>query len=167
MDIETIVERLNDIGESCVEYETTHRDAGDNYAHMVAESWCSDQKRQLIEFMKEKGIDWEGLEIDLIADSVLDQFQMQSGHIWSSGNGDCLLTSFPIGEIEIQIDAEELGVDIVTPELCEALSRQSDFYVTRHNDSTVLAYQTTDCVWDACISEKALRDIVAEMKADS
>ena len=165
MDMETVSEKLNGLGESQMEYETTHRDAGDNYAHIVAESWCSDQERALIDYMKEKEIDWTGLEIDAIADSVLDQFEMQSGHLWSAGNGDCLLNAFPIGEIEIQIDAQEIGLKHVTKEICEALSRQSDLFCHMQDDRTILAYQGTDSVWDACISENALRDIVADLRA--
>ena len=165
MEFQDIVERLNAMGESQVDYETTHKDAGDNYARMVAESWCSDQERALIAFMAEKEIDWAGLEIDAIADCVLDQFEMQSGHMWSAGNGDCLLNAFPIGEIEIQIDAQEIGLDCVTKDLCETLSRRSDFFCTRQDGQTILAYQGTDSVWDACISESALREIVADLRA--
>lgn len=166
MDIESIVARLNELAESQVEYETTHKDAGDNYSHMVAESWCSTQEDSLAAFMAEKGIDWHGLEIDLVADRVLNCFTMQPGHIWSAGNGDCLLEAFPISEIEIQIDAEDIGVEFFTEELCETLSRASDFYVTRQDATTILAYQATDSVWDACISEKQLREIVSDMRAE-
>ena len=165
MRFQDICDKLTELCESQVEYETTHKDSGDNYAHMVAESWCSDQERALIDYMKEKDIDWTGLDIDAIADCVLDQFEMQSGHMWGAGNGDCLLTAFPIGEIEIQIDAQEIGLDCVTKEICETLSRQSDFYCTRQDDHTILAYQGTDSVWDACISESALREIVADLRA--
>lgn len=167
MGIDDIAARLNEIAESLVEYETTHKDAGDSYAPLVAESWSSTQEDSLIAFMTEKGIDWTGLEIDLIADRVLDCFTMQSGHIWSAGNGDCLLEAFPVQEIEMQLGAQEIGVESVTKELCEALSRASDCYVTMQDPETILAYQTTDCVWGACVSEKALRDIVAAMRAEN
>ena len=164
MDMDTVIGKLNAIGESHVDYETAHEDSGSSYAHMVAESWCSDQEQALIDYMEEKEIDWTGLEIDDIADSVLDRFTMESGHIWSAGNGDCLLMAFPIGEIEIQIDAEELGLESVTPETCETLSRQSDFYCVRQDAQTILAYQSTDSVWDACIGEQALIEILADLR---
>jgi hypothetical protein len=159
-------DRLTEICESAVEYETRHKDAGDNYAFLVAESWCSDQENALIDFMREKGIDWTGLEIDAIADCVLDQFEMQSGHIWGAGNGDCLLNAFPIGEIEIQIDARDIGLtEPVSEAFCDRLSRATDFVCRKQNHDTILAYQGTDSVWDACISEKALREIVADLRA--
>ena len=165
MDLDSIVERLNTIGESMVEYETTHMDAGNSYAHMVAESWCSDQDNALIAYLAEKRIDWSELEIDAIADSVLEYFTMESGRLWSAGNGNCLLCSFPVGEIELQIDAADIGLDAVTKEICDTLSRKSDFYCTRQDDKTILAYRGTDSVWDACISEVSLRDIVADLRA--
>jgi hypothetical protein len=165
MDFQDICDKMTELCESAVEYETSHKDAGDNYAYLVAESWCSDQEQSLIDFMKAKGIDWTGLEIDVIADSVLDQFVMQSGHIWSAGNGDCLLNSFAVGEIEIQIDARDIGLDHVTETICDRLSRATDFVCHRQDDQTILAYQGTDSVWDACISEKALREIVADLRA--
>jgi hypothetical protein len=159
-------DRLTEICESAVEYETRHKDAGDNYAFLVAESWCSDQENALIDFMREKGIDWTGLEIDAIADCVLDQFEMQSGHIWGAGNGDCLLIAFPIGEIEIQIAARDIGLtQPVSESFCDRLSRATDFVCRKQNHDTILAYQGTDSVWDACISEKALREIVADLRA--
>jgi hypothetical protein len=165
MGFQDICDKLTGLCESAVEYETTHKDAGDNYAYLVAESWCSDQEQSLIDFMREKEIDWAGLEIDAIADCVLDQFEMQSGHIWSAGNGDCLLNAFPIGEIEIQIDAREIGLtEPVSEAFCDRLSRATDFVYRKQDHETILAYQGTDSVWDACISEQALREIVADLR---
>ena len=164
MDLDLITEKLNQIVSDAVEYETEHKDAGDNYAHLVSESWHSEQENRLAEYMTEKGIDYSGLEIDVIADSVLEHFVMESGHIWSMGNGSCLLDSFPVGEIEIQVSAEELGIDCITKELCESLSRSSDSFCRYQDSETLLAYQMTDSVWDAVISEKKLRDIVAMLR---
>ena len=164
MDLERITETLNQIVTDAVEYETTHEDAASNCAHLVAESWHSEQEERLTEYMLAKGIDWSGLEIDVIADSVLDKFEMESCHIWSMGNGSCLLDSFPVGEIEIQVSAEELGIDCITKELCESLSRSSDAFCRFSDRDTLYAYQATDSVWDAVISEKKLRDIVAMLR---
>lgn len=164
MNLDLITEKLNQTVADSVEYETEHKDAGDNYAHLVAESWHSEQENRLVEYMTEKGIDWTGLEIDVIADSVLDQFDMESGHVWSTGNGSCLLDSFPVGEIEIQIDAESLGIECITEDLCESLSRSSDAFCQFNDSESLLAYQATDSVWDAVISEDKLRDIVAVLR---
>ena len=164
MDLERITETLNQFVADVVEYETTHEDAAAGYVHVVAESWHSEQEERLAEYMLEKGIDWSGLEIDVIADSVLEQFEMESGHIWGMGSGACLLMSFPITEIEIQIGAEDLGVDCITKDLCESLSRASDAFCKFSDRDTLFAYQSTDSVWDVVISEDKLRAIVAMLR---
>ena len=166
MDMEFIVEKLNAAMESAVDYETTHRDAGDNYAYMVAESWSSDDESRLADYMTEKGIEWAGLELDTLADSVLDQFEMESGHMWSAGNGGFLLTSFNVGEVEMQIDCADIGLEIVTRDICESLSRSSDVHCTMQDSSSILAYQSTDSIWDSVLSESKLRAIVKEALAE-
>ena len=167
MDFDLIVEKLNEIAESQVDYETTHKDASDNYAYLVAECWSQDDESRLADYMTEKAIDWQGLEIDLIADRVLDCFEMESGHMWSAGNGGFLITSFAVGEIELQIELEELEIESFTPEICERLSRASDVYLRYDSPVMAYGYQGTDSVWDAVVSEKALRAIVADMHAES
>ena len=164
MNIDRITETLNQIVADAVEYETEHEDAGDNYAPLVAESWCVEKENRLAEYMAEKGIDYSGIEIDVIADSVLDQFDMESGHMWSMGNGSCLLDSFSVGEIELHVYADDLGVAHITEELCESLSRSSDAFCQLKDCEALLAYQTTDSIWDAVISEKKLRAIVAMLR---
>jgi hypothetical protein len=165
MDFDDMVETVNAIIESRVEYETTHKDSGDDYAYLVPESWCSDDESRLIAYMQEKRIDWSGLEIDAIVDQCLERCRMESGHVWSAGNGGFLITSFPVGEIETQIDCDTIG-QAFTPELCKALSRASDAYVKYHGDAMALAYIATDSVWDAVVPESRLRKIVAELRSE-
>ena len=164
MDLDLITEKLNQIVSDAVEYETEHKDAASNYAHLVAESWHSEQEERLTEYMLEKGVDWSGLEIDVIADSVLEQFDMESGHIWGMGSGAYLIMSFPVTEIEISVNAEDLGIDSITKELCESLSRSSDAFCRFSDRDTLFAYQSTDSVWDVVISEDKLRAIVAMLR---
>ena len=38
------IDAVNTLCEDQLDYEESHEDAGDNYAHMVAESWCSEQE---------------------------------------------------------------------------------------------------------------------------
>jgi len=165
MEFDGMVEAVNAIVESRVEYETTHKDSGDNYAYLVPESWCREDESRLIAYMQEKGIDWSGLEIDEIVDQCLERCRMESGHLWSAGNGGFLITSFPVGEIETQIDCDTIG-QAFTPELCKALSRASDAYVKYHGEAMALAYIATDSVWDAVVPEARLRKIVAEFRAE-
>lgn len=167
MDIETVIEKLNALGESVYEYETSHKDAGDNYAHLPCESWTSYDDSRLAEYMQEKGIDFTGLEIDEISDRVLDQFAMQASHAFGMGDGSFLVASYPVGEIETEISSEDLGVSEFTQDLCESLSRSSDVYMRYDSPERAFGYINTDSVWDCVISEKTLREIISEMQAES
>lgn len=167
MDLDLITEKLNALGESVYEYETSHKDAGDNYAHLPCESWTSYDDSRLAEYMQEKRIDSSGLEIDEISDRVLDQFEMESCNMYSMGNGSFLVASFPVGEIETEISVEDLGIAAFTKELCESLSRSSDVYLRYDSPERAFGYINTDSVWDCVVSEKVLRDIVSEMQAES
>lgn len=164
MNFDDMVSAINAIAESQIEYETAHKDAGDAYAYLVPESWDSryDESR-LVEYMKEMGIDWSGIDIDDIVNACLDRFRMESGHIFSSGNGGFLITSFPVQEIEMQIDCGAIG-EAFTPGLCERLSRACDVYLRHDCEAMALGYVTTDSVWDAVVPESRLRKIVAELK---
>jgi hypothetical protein len=161
--LEELAEKINAIAESRVEYETTHKDSGDNYAPLVCESWSDYHETRLIDYLTEKRIDWQGLEIDSIIESILDQFTMATGYVYSCGNGSFLIESFPVGEIEMQIDSDDIG-QVWTKALCEILSRKSDVFLSYHGESMALGYQTTDCVWSAEISESKLREIVKELR---
>lgn len=166
MVFDDMVRAVNAILESCVEYETQHKDSGDNYAYLVPESWCSDDESRLIAYMKETGIDWSGLDIDAIVDQCIERCRMESGHMWSAGNGGLLIAAFPVGEIECQIDCDTIG-QAFTPELCKQLSRASDAVFQYRGESMALAYIATDSVWDAVVPESRLRKIVAELHAET
>lgn len=167
MDLDVVTEKLNALGESVYEYETSHKDAGDNYAHLPCESWTSYDDSRLAEYMQECGIDFSGLEIDEISTRVLDQFDMQASHVFDMGDGSFLVASFPVGEIETEVNAEDIGVPEFTKELCESLSRSSDVYLRYDSPERAFGYINTDSVWDCVLSEKVLRDIVSEMQAES
>ena len=167
MDMDKITEKLNALGESVYEYETSHKDAGDNYAHLPCESWTEYDDSRLAEYMQEKGIDFTGVEIDELSDRVLDIFEMESGHVFSNGNGGFLVASYPVGEIETEVNAEDIGIAAFTKELCESLSRSSDVFLRYDSPERAFGYINTDSVWDCVISENALRDIVSDMQAES
>lgn len=167
MNLDVVTEKLNAIGESVYEYETSHKDAGDNYAHLPCESWTSYDDSRLAEYMQEKGIDYTGLEIDEISDRILDQFEMESCSMYSTGNDAFLVASFPVGEIETEVDVDDIGVDEFTKELCESLSRSSDVFLRYDSPERAFGYINTDSVWGCVVSEKVLRDIVSEMHAES
>ena len=168
MNLDVVTEKLNAIGESVYEYETSHKDAGNNYAHLTCESWTSYDDSRLAEYMQEKGIDYTGLEIDEISTRVLDQFDMQASHVFGMGDGSFLLASYPVGEIETEISAEDLSITAFTKELCESLSRSSDVFLRYDSPERAFGYiDGSYDIWDCVISEKVLRDIVSDMQAES
>lgn len=162
--IESMVDAINSHVESVVEYETSHIDAGNNYSHLPAESWHSDHENRLVDYCKEHGIDISGLDIDSISNDVLEWFHMESGHMWSNGNGGFLLDSYPLQEIEIQLESDIIGRQW-HPKLIERLNRKCDCYLRYSDKETVFAYVNTDSVWDAIVSEKQLREIVETLRA--
>ena len=168
MDLDLVIEKLNTLGESAYEYETSHVDAGNNYAHLPCESWTEYDDSRLAEYMQEKGINYDGLEIDAISDRVLDSFDMQASNAFGMGDGSFLVESYPVGEIEIQIQAEDLGIAEFTKEICESLSRSSDVFLRYDSRDSAFGYVdgSYDC-WDCVISEKVLRGIVSDMQAES
>ena len=168
MDMDVVTEKLNTLGESVYEYETSHRDAGDNYSHLPCESWTEYDDSRLADYMQEKGIDFNGLEIDEISDRVMDQFEMQASHAFGMGDGSFLVASYPVGEIETEVNAEDLGISEFTKELCESLSRSSDVFLRYDSPERAFGYVNGSYdVWDCVISEKTLREIVSEMQAES
>jgi hypothetical protein len=130
-----------------VEYETTHRDAGDNYAHLVAEDWDALETRDLIEGLYRNwetlGIHprWKDIEPDVLADIALESFTMESGSAYHKQSG-IVLDAFLVGEIEI--DISNLGIDGITidyiREACEAYMSGNDY-----------AFVSTDAAWYAVL----------------
>ena len=52
---QTAIDAINDLCQSTLEYETSHKDSGDNYAHLVGESWCNQKTRDMVdELLREK-----------------------------------------------------------------------------------------------------------------
>jgi hypothetical protein len=162
------IQLINDYLECDYEYETRHPDAGDNYSHMVAENWTGADTTQLIddlgatdfkgskygmdaigdgtywdEVLKFPDVDQLYLELDPdeVVNLALECFTMQPGSIWGPYDGGIVLGSYPVGEIETQLDC--LGLDGLVLDLvkdsCEA-------YINGD-----LAYQSTDAVWYAVL----------------
>ena len=160
------IEAVNDLCESMVEYETTHVDAGENYAHLVGESWDIQKTRDIIEQFHRELFDsseyvqgsgwinykplwetlgihprWKDIDPDVLADIALESFTMESGSMYYP-QGVIILDSFPVGEIEI--DLSSLGIDGIT---MEHIRESCDAYIS----SDGYAYVSTDAVWYAVL----------------
>jgi len=166
------IDAINDLCESQEEYETQHQDAGENYAHLVGESWCNQKTLDMVQsFNEEKrdhsvtdhfakdsykpqwellGIDkrWKNLEPDILADMALETFDMVPSSIWGSLPYDCIvLDAFPVSEIEVPLD--HLGIDAITLEL---IRESCDAYISGND----YAFIATDSVWFAVVNVEAL-----------
>jgi len=122
--------------DAMVEYEESHQDAGDNYSHLPAESWCSTDTAELIRKLTERGVDLCGVDHDRIADLAIDLFRMQPGHGFSIRDTDSqiCIACYPIQEIEIQTEFDELTLESIGA-------------CYRGN----LVYVGTDVSWDAMV----------------
>lgn len=143
-----------------LEYETEHKDAGDNYSHLPREGgWrYNNGDSRLAEFMEENEIDTKGLDIDHIADLVLDNFKMESGHIFSGQKDDVFtVDSFPVGEIEAQIDYDYIA-DATGYRLTK--KRAKTLGLDHANDDNLLAYESTDSVWFAVIAADEIQELI-------
>jgi hypothetical protein len=158
--------------ESQLEYAESHDDAGDAYAHMIAESWTStddvELRKNLIgpdvqDLSKDYFEDgrwvpaWEvnamGLDPDILSDIALDIFVMQRGSIFGCYTDGIVLGGFPVQEIEIALD--ELGIDGVTLDL---VRESCDAYIS----DSGYAYLTTDAVWFAVVCPVAFQAAIVE-----
>ena len=172
------IDAINDLCESQLEYETRHRDAGeDNYAHLVGESWCNQKTRDMVQSLNEEkrdhgvkdhfaadtykpqwqllGIDkrWKDIEPDVLADMALETFDMIPGPY----ENDCIvMESFQVGEIEV--DLGHLGIDNITMDL---IRESCDAYISG-GSITDYAYISTDSVWFALLDVRSFNCQIAK-----
>ena len=165
------IDAINELCESQLEYETSHRDAGDGYADLVSELWDEHSTYNMLKLFNEEkrdngvkiisadsykpqwqllGVDkrWKDIEPDVLADMALETFNMVPGSIWGPYGDDCIvLESFHIGEIEV--DLGHLGIDAITMDL---IRESCDAYISGND----YAYIATDAVWYAVVNVEAL-----------
>jgi hypothetical protein len=159
------IEQINNLIADRVEYEEEHQDSGGNYAHILGESWCSDHDRRLAEQLAELGIDHSSVDFDQLAEDVISWAEMVPSHIYDASpkSGSILLDSYMIGEIEIEISAEELGIAELSSAICDHLSRSCDAYFSHCSADRCFAYVSSDRSWDAQISAEMVQHLIAEL----
>ena len=164
------IEAVDSYCESQLEYETSHRDAGDSYADLVSGLWYKQKTCDLIQSLSEEAdlanykpleIDerWKDIEPDVLADMALETFNMVPGSIWGPYGDDCIvLESFHIGEIEVELGP--LGIDASTMDL---IRESCDAYIS----GTDYAYIATDAVWYAVVNVEALNIEIEQYITDN
>lgn len=175
---DSAIEAINSHCEARLEYEESHIDAGNNYSHMPGESWFEQSTRDFVAQFPAitsdnyaggswttetvfPAIDCKGLNADQIATIALDNFEMIAGTIYTASLGDefIRLDSYPIGEIETQVNLSSLGIDGIT---WEYIKESSSFDAVCNDTETdsPLFYQTTDVVWFAAIKRADLQELI-------
>lgn len=149
------IEAVNAESEWRLEYETSHEDAGDAYAHMPAESWTSEDDKRLAGQLSEAGDVnpcWRDVEPDKLSSIALDCFSMQTGSIYGPHDGGIVLGAYPVQEIEFELDhiADGVTLDYIR-ESCEC-------YISGCNR----AYVTTDSVWYAVLDMDQFNAAISE-----
>lgn len=159
------IEQINSLIADRVSYEEEHQDAGGNYSHMLGESWHSEHDKRLADQLAEFGIDFGVVDFDQLAEDVIFWAEMVPAHIYdrSPKPGTILLDSYLIGEIEIEISAEELGFREFTPELIDRLNRSCDAVFRQYMGTELFAYVSSDRSWDAQISAETVRNLIADL----
>jgi hypothetical protein len=155
---------INALTQADYEYETTHIDAGNNYAHMPAESWSRTDDSELVRQLAGFGINTRGLESDVLSAIALDIFEMQSGSIYMP-SGLIVLAGYAVGEIESQVEFSAINVPsigIVTADHVKHVARDIDAHLGRVSDDSALLYIGTDCVWYAAVTPKAMQEAIDE-----
>jgi hypothetical protein len=171
------IDAVNECCSDQLEYEESHVDAGNNYSHMVSESWCADSEKRLADqfigkevvdlskdcfeegrWVPEWTIDTMGLDIDVLSDIAIDLFTMERGSIFGPYTNGIVLCSYPVGEVEIEL---RLVLDGITMDL---IRESCDAYIS----GTDRAYMTTDAVWYAVVNPaKYQAAIIEHMESNS
>jgi len=165
------IEQISSLIADRVSYEEEHQDAGDNYTHLLGESWHSEHDNRLRDQLAELGIDHSAVDFDQLAEDVIFWAEMVPSHIYDSApkSGTILLDCYMIGEIEIEISAKELGVDRISADMIEQLNRSCDAFfragVRSLGDSCdyCYAYVTSERSWDAQISAEMVQHLIASL----
>lgn len=159
-----LIAAINAMTEAAYEYETTHIDAGDAYAHMPSESWSSTDDSELIRQLSELGINTRDLDPGVLSTIALDIFEMQSGSIYMP-SGLIVLAGYAVGEIESQVEFSAINVPsirAVTADHVKHVARDIDAHVGRVNSDSALLYTSTDCVWYAVVKPEAMQEAIDE-----
>lgn len=165
------IEQINSLIADRVSYEEEHRDAGNDRAYLLGDSWHSDHDNRLRDQLAELGIDHSAVDFDQLAEDVIFWAEMVPSHLYDNSpkSGQILLNSFPVGEMEIEISADELGCDVISAELIEQLNKNCDAFfragVRSLGDSCdyCYSYVSSDRSWDAQISSEMVRHLIAEL----
>ena len=106
--VEAAIERLEAAIAACVEYEESHKDAGDGYVHMPRESWSNDYRERMTEACEAIEVDISGLAIEDVEEAALENFEMRSGPAYLADEE--AIDSWAVNEIATQLEMGDVGI---------------------------------------------------------
>jgi len=165
MTTETFLERVQAMIESRYDYETTHQDAGDNYAHLATEGDFDyhNGESRLQEYCNEMGVDLTGVDLDRLAEDVIFWGYMTQGQAYDAQKR-FLISSYNVGEIEFQVDASDIGASF-TPYLIDQLNKRTEAFWRYDTSETAYFYlNASDSYWDHVCNADVIRDLVEQQK---
>lgn len=163
--VKELAGKLNRAMSQRLEYAESHTDAGEAYAHLPREgTWqYNNGDKRLADYMRRTGLDPQGLEIEKLSDLVLDNFRMEPGNIFDPTyeNDDLFLVdSFPVTEIEEQIDLKSLDHNATDAAWAEAMK------VANAHFEDGRGYLASSSVWYALIDRESLKELIHDAAAE-
>jgi len=176
--IEALASKINEIADARVEYETTHEDALDGYTHLAHEGdWTyHDNDSRVAQRARDLGLSVPEEMEDVLGDACLERITWRfDSQYYGSEPED--LGAFPICEIEMQIDHDDLPAwfNDKSPEekraIIEDVNRVCDHYVQGTTGFTqwasLLVYTPSETAVFYSLSDKALREAHAAVMGDA
>jgi len=162
-----VVEYIDSIVESYVDYTETHQDSGNGHSHLPREGGFhyNNCESKIMAFLYDNDINSRGLSIEQLSELVLDNFEMVSGHIFSTEKeNELTIDSYHVSEIENQLQisqiAKELGLNLTAKRLKIILEDSNYFHKVEGDE--ILSYCVSDCIWSAIITADHLEDLIKD-----
>lgn len=168
---EKALQWLNNTLESRVEYETEHKDSGDDYAQLVMDSWeynnIDDSIWSYCLNNPELFGSMAGLEKDVLGREVYEAFFMRTywseWHTFSPSDGLCLL-QVPVSELEIEVNQYQAESEGQPWEVVKRVAPYTEHYLGKTCEDSLLYYACPNTSWCAVISDAKLIEILNELR---
>ena len=188
-------EEVNTYVEAQVEYETEQQDAGDRYLDTVSHydtvvmermcrrysEFCKDEEVKAVAETRlfRNGRDWGDLA-EIAMETMRAVSNTDVDKAIAKGQDERLLSSFAVGEIEIQLPEEWVFPDVQDVEICAYLIRDTQPVNVAHltpqavqaifehgtDLRTAFAYWGTNSLWFAVVDMRAFHERMLEICAE-
>jgi len=179
---EELADKLETAIEWQVEYESSHDDAGGEYACCLPDACAyNNAEKRLAKYLETHGVEYDA---ETILKELLnwDQYEIHAGHIFTDSRFDYLgegnyrgpqpyliLDSFPVGEVHVQFCLPDLAsmleVDEQSAREFSAIAIDDRrFCCRRETDGGLLCFENTDSVWYYVVSMETIEGIISDIE---